>query len=74
MSPASVTFTSCADTKVLTVTAGATGTATVTVTQTANTMGGTFDLAPATFTVTVTGATNHVPVVAITGVAVRRQL
>lgn len=69
VSPSSVTFTSCADTKVLTVTAVATGTATVSVTQTANTSNGMFNLAPATFTVTVTGATNHAPVVAITGVA-----
>lgn len=57
VSPASVTFTSCSDTKTLTVTPVAQGTAAISLTQTANNTGGTFNLAPATFTVNVTAAT-----------------
>ena len=53
VTPSSVTFTSCGDTKVLTVTPVAAGTATITATQTFNNTGGTFDLVPASFTVNV---------------------
>ena len=69
VSPSSVTFTSCGDTKVVTVTPVATGTASVSATQTSNDTGGTFDLAPTAFTVNVAAAApaNAAPVVTITG-------
>jgi hypothetical protein len=69
VSPSSVTFTSCGDTKTLTVTPVAQGSATVSVTQTANTTGGSFNLAPATFTVNVAPPANTAPSVTITGVS-----
>lgn len=50
------TFTSCGDTKTVTVTPVAAGTATVTVSQVSNNTGGTFNFAPARFTVTVNPA------------------
>jgi hypothetical protein len=68
VSPGSVTFTSCSDVKTLTVTPVAAGTATVTVRQTANTTGATFNLAPATFTVTVAPPANTAPQIAVEGV------
>ena len=68
VSPASATFTSCGDTKALTITPVAQRPATITVTQTAITTAGTFNLAPASFTVTVSGPANTAPSVSITGV------
>ena len=70
VSPSSVTFTSCEDTKVLTVTPVAQGSATISVSQTSNTTLGTFDLAPATFTVNVVAPapSNTAPSVLVTGV------
>ncbi|EWS99694.1 hypothetical protein N865_21465, partial [Intrasporangium oryzae NRRL B-24470] len=68
VTPSSATFTSCSDTKTLTVTPGAIGSATISLTQTSNTTGGTFNLAPATFTVDVAGPSNTAPVVTVTGV------
>lgn len=70
VSPASATFTGCGDTKQLTVHAVAAGTATITVSQTSNNTGGTFDFAPATFTVNVTAPApaNAAPVIVVDGV------
>jgi hypothetical protein len=53
VSPSSVTFTSCGDVKNVTVTPVAAGTANITASQTSNNTGGTFDFAPARFTVNV---------------------
>src|SRR5215204_2783784 len=53
VSPSSVTFDSCGATHILTVTPVSTGTSTVSVAQTSNNSGGTFNFAPATFTVNV---------------------
>jgi hypothetical protein len=68
VSPASVTFTSCSDTKTLTVTPVAQGTATISATQSANTTGGTYNLAPAAFTVTVAPPSNTAPGITVAGV------
>ena len=70
VSPSSVTFTSCGDTKTLTITPVGAGTATVSASQVSNNTGGTFNLAPATFTVNVAAAapSNTAPVLNITGV------
>lgn len=68
VSPASVTFDSCSATAVLTVTAQGVGTATVSLTQTANTTGGSFNVAPAAFTVDVAPPANTAPTVEITGI------
>jgi hypothetical protein len=68
VSPATATFTSCGDQPQLTVTPAGAGTTHVTVTQTANTTDGTFNLAPASFDVTVSGATNTAPSVTVGGV------
>lgn len=70
VSPSQVTFTSCGDTKTLTVVPVAKGSATVSVAQSANTTGGTFALAPASFTVDVGAAApaNTPPTVEVTGV------
>ncbi|WP_404386355.1 PxKF domain-containing protein [Knoellia locipacati] len=57
VSPSSLTFTSCGDTKVVTVTPVSAGSTTVSLTATSNTTAGTFDLAPASFRVDVTAAT-----------------
>src|SRR5919112_2303105 len=46
VSPSSVTFASCGDTKVLTVHPVAQGSSTISVSQTSNNTGGTFNLAP----------------------------
>lgn len=64
------TFGSCGDVKEVTVTPVATGTATITVSQVSNNTGGTFNFAPATFTVDVAPATpsNTAPTIEITGV------
>ena len=56
VSPSSITFGSCGDTPSLTVTPQGAGTATVTLAQTSNSTAGTFNLAPATFTVNVSAA------------------
>ena len=68
VSPTSLTFGSCGDEKTITVTPVATGTANVTLSQTSNNTGGTFNFAPATFTVTVAPPPNTAPVVQVTGV------
>lgn len=68
VSPSSVTFTACSDTKLLTVTPHAEGTATVSARQTANTTGATFDLTRATFTVDVAPPANTAPTLTIAGV------
>lgn len=71
VSPASVTFGSCGETKTLTITPVAGGTATVTARQTTNTTGGTFNLAPATFTVNVAAPApaNTAPTLTVGGVS-----
>ena len=71
VSPSTLTFTSCGDEKVLTVTPVAEGSSTVTIATTNNTTGGSFNLAPATFRVDVAAATptNSAPTVDVTGVA-----
>jgi hypothetical protein len=68
VSPSSVTFTSCGDTKTLTITPVSAGSATVSVSQASNTTGATFDLAPATFTVDVTPPPNTPPAIVVAGV------
>ena len=69
VSPSSATFTSCDDRKRLTVTPVAQGTASISIAQTSNTaVGTTFDLAPATFTVNVTGPSNTPPTIDVAGV------
>lgn len=68
VSPANLSFGSCGDLKTITVTPVAAGTATVTLSQTSNTTGGTFNLAPAGFTVTVAPPPNTAPLVQVTGV------
>ena len=69
VNPSSVTFTSCGDTKILTVTPGVQGSATISVSQTSNNSGGTFNLAPATFTVNVVASSaNTAPTVTVDGV------
>jgi hypothetical protein len=70
VSPSSVTFTGCGETKTLTVTALKAGQATISASETRNTTEGTFNLAPATFTVNVAEATpaNTPPTVKVAGV------
>jgi hypothetical protein len=68
VSPSSVTFNSCGDAKTLTVTPVASGTATISVSQTSNNTGGTFNLAPATFTVKVAPPPNTAPTISVAGV------
>lgn len=63
-----MTFTSCNDPKVITVTPVGEGTATISASQTNNTTDGSFNLAPVTFTAAVTGAANTAPSVTISGV------
>jgi hypothetical protein len=67
-SPASVTFSSCGDTKILTVTPHSQGSATLSLSQTSNNTGGTFNLGTATFTVNVAPPANTAPSVTVTGV------
>jgi hypothetical protein len=71
VSPTSVTFDSCGFTQPLTVTPLQEGSATISLSETANTTDGTFDLAPATFTVNVTAPApaNTAPTVSVTGVS-----
>src|SRR5581483_5137800 len=61
VSPSSLTFTSCGDSRTIQVTPGTAGTSTITLTQTGNNTGGSFDTAPATFTVNVTSACTPAP-------------
>jgi hypothetical protein len=68
VSPSSVTFTNCSDTKTLTVTPVAQGSATISVSQTSNTTDGTFNLAPATFTVNVAPPANTAPQISVADV------
>ena len=68
VSPSTVTFTSCEDTKTLTVTPVSQGTATVSVSQTSNTTDGSFNLAPASFTVNVAPPANTAPAISVLGV------
>lgn len=68
VSPSTVTFTSCSDTKQLTVTPVGVGTATVSAAQISNTSGGGFNLSPATFQVNVAPPLNTAPTLNITGV------
>ena len=68
VSPTSVTFTSCGDAMLLTVTPVAVGSTSVTLAETANTTDGTFNFAPATFDVTVGGPLNTAPTVTVSGV------
>jgi hypothetical protein len=68
VSPSSVTFASCGDTKTLTVTPINTGTATVSVSETSNTTTGTFTLAPAKFDVNVSAPPNTAPTIDVAGV------
>jgi hypothetical protein len=63
------TFTSCGDTKTLTVTPVGQGTTTISVTQVSNNTGAAFNFAPATFTVNVSPPPNTAPRISITGVA-----
>lgn len=78
VSPSSVTFTSCGDTKTLTVSPVAAGTATITLTETANTATidnksttlTTFRVSTATFTVNVAPPPNTAPSIAVNGVTV----
>jgi hypothetical protein len=69
VSPSSVTFTSCGDVKNLTVTPVAPGSTSITLAQTQNNTSGTFNVAPATFTVNVAPATptNTAPTVNVVG-------
>ena len=70
VSPATATFTSCGDAKTLTITPLSEGSATITVAQTSNNTGGTFNFAPATFTVNVVAPppSNTAPTVVVSGV------
>ena len=70
VSPSSLTFGSCGDLKTLTIAPVGQGTATISVSQTSNTTGATFDLAPASFTVSVTAPapSNTAPSVDVSGV------
>ena len=69
VSPTSVTFTSCGDLKTINVTPMAVGTTRITFSEVSNTTVGTFNLAPATFDVTVTGPSNTAPTVEVGGVS-----
>ena len=68
VSPTTLTFGSCGDIRTITVTPVAAGTANVTLSQTSNNTGGTFNLEPARFTVTVAPPPNTAPSVQVTGV------
>lgn len=78
VSPSSVTFTSCGDTKTLTVSPVAAGTATITLTETANTTTidknsttpTTFRVSTATFAVNVAPPPNTAPSISVQGVTV----
>jgi hypothetical protein len=70
VSPSTVTFGACSDTKQLIISAVGAGSATISATQTSNTTAGTFNLAPAAFRVDVAAPapSNTAPVLDITGV------
>lgn len=70
VSPSTVTFTSCGDTKTLSVIPLTTGSADITLSQLSNDTGGTFDLTPAMFRVNVTAPApaNTAPMVSVSGV------
>lgn len=67
VSPASLTFGSCSDVRTVTVTPVAAGSASISLSQTSNSTAGTFNLAPASFDVTVQAAapTNTAPVLTV---------
>jgi len=69
VSPNTVTFTSCSDTKVLTISPLGAGTASVTASQASNTTGGSFNLGTAAFTVNVAAPapSNMAPKLSISG-------
>ena len=69
VSPSSVTFTSCGDTKVLTIRPVGAGSANVTASQAGNNTGGTFNLTSAAFTVNVAAPapSNTAPILNISG-------
>ncbi|MCU1568050.1 MAG: hypothetical protein JWQ56_2987 [Pseudarthrobacter sp.] len=69
VSPSTVTFTSCGDTKVLTISPVGAGTASVTASQASNTTGGSFNLGTAAFTVNVAAPapSNTAPTLTISG-------
>ncbi|RYU14108.1 HYR domain-containing protein [Nocardioides iriomotensis] len=69
VSPTSLTFDSCGATRIVTVTPKAPGSSTVSLAQTSNNSGGSFNLAPAAFTVNVAPPANTPPNVAVTGVS-----
>jgi hypothetical protein len=69
VSPSSVTFSSCGDMPTLTVSPIGVGSATISASQTSNNTGGTFNLAPVTFTVNVAPPPNTAPTVQLTGVS-----
>lgn len=68
VSPSSITFRSCSDRPTLTVTPHNAGSATVSLTQSSNSTDGSFNLAPATFTVNVSPPPNTPPSVTVQGV------
>ncbi len=70
VSPPSVTFSGCGETKAVTVTPVAGGSATVSASQTSNTTEGSFNLAPVAFAVNVAAAapSNTAPSVSVLGV------
>ncbi|MGH9152048.1 MAG: PxKF domain-containing protein [Acidimicrobiales bacterium] len=68
VSPTNYTFTSCGGTPAITIAPVGQGTADITVTQTSNTTGGSFNFAPATFTVNVAPPPNTAPTVSVAGV------
>ncbi|OFI36754.1 hypothetical protein BIU82_11780 [Arthrobacter sp. SW1] len=70
VSPGTVLFTSCSDTKQLTVTPLSNGSTTISASVVSNTSGGSFNLGPATFQADVTtpAPANTAPTLTITGV------
>jgi hypothetical protein len=68
VSPSSLTFTSCGDKPILTVTPHTAGSTTISLSETSNNSGGAFNLAPATFTVNVAPPANTAPRVEVAGV------
>jgi hypothetical protein len=68
VSPASITFGSCGAVHTVTVTQLAQGSATISASQVSNNTGGTFDLAPVTFTVNVAPPPNTAPTISVSGV------
>jgi len=73
VSPTTVTFTSCGEVRPLTVVPHGQGTAMVYLTMVANNSDGTFNLAPAQFTVTVSPPPNTAPAVVVAGVTAGAQ-